>query len=221
MGFDWLVNVSVSYVQEVEYIDCFSRLGTRCLKLRDPNNKLKKPGEPMPEEMRLDNDEPFSEDEDDLKVLKANNHLNIYQNIKKKMDGNHACENEITCFTDGEELINKCFQIAAERIIPGSGSKFALRFETHGGAHGETDEGAKYEFAYIEYLPAFCSADGGLDVGRGGINVPWGMKLTPVTVLDHDEKTQVNAAFAVLLEKLGLVKVGEPGLKLVSSSSGG
>ena len=66
MGFDYHVNVEVAYVQEVGYMNCYSRLATRCLKLCiDPprTNKMTKttkklPGEDLPQEV---DDAPFSD----------------------------------------------------------------------------------------------------------------------------------------------------------------
>ena len=45
--------------------------------------------------------------------------------------------------------------------------------------------------------------------------------MTPVRMLDREERVQVDAAFAVLIDKLGLTKAGEPGMKLISAASGG
>jgi hypothetical protein len=209
--------------QEIGFINCFSRLATRCLMLRvdSPHTKKAKkaskklPGEPMPEEERLNNDEPFSDSEEDLNTMDPAHHK-LYMELKGYMDGNHASEMDVvTCYGHvGEKLVNKCFQVAVERLMPGSGDKFELCI-AEGGEYGKPDEeaGAKDEMAYIQYLPATCYAGGGLDVPRGGVSVPWGCKMTPVSVLDRAERVQVDAAFAVLLDKLGLVKVGEPGLK--------
>ena len=73
MGFDYHVNVEVAYVQEVGYMNCYSRLATRCLKLRiDPSRtKIPKairklPGEDLPQEV---DDAPFSDSEEQLKTM--------------------------------------------------------------------------------------------------------------------------------------------------------
>ena len=226
MGFDYHVNVEVAYVQEVGYMNCYSRLATRCLKLRiDPSRtKMPKatkklPGEDLPQEV---DDAPFSDSEEQLKTMEPAHH-ELYTKLKGYMNGNHANEDEIMDYVDGEELVNKCFQVAVERLMPGHGCKFALCIKSNGGAYGEADEqaGATYQMAYIKYLPTHCTAGGGLDAHRGGINVPWGNKLTPVHMLDRKERVQVDAAFAVLIDKLGLTKTGEPGMKLISAASGG
>lgn len=223
MGFCWHVRVKVAYVQEIQYINSFSRLATRCLKLREGSQKrkrvVKKPGEPI---LDKEVEEPFSEDEDDMEMLKTNpRHLELYERIKKCMYGDHAADEEISCYVEGESLVNECFQVAVERILPGNGKKFALRFETHGGAYGEPGSDANYEFAYVEYVPSSCDAGSEMSPDRGEINIPWGAKMTPVCVLDQCERNQVDAAFAVLMHKLGLEKVDQAGLKLVSFSSGG
>ena len=148
-------------------------------------------------------------------------HHELYTKVKGRMDGNHANEDAIFAFVDGEKLVNECFQVAVERLMPGHGCKFALCIESYGDGEADEQAGATNQMAYIKYVPTKCLAGGGLDVSRGGINVPWGNKLTPVHVLDREERVQVDAAFAVLMDKLGLTKAGEPGLKLISTASGG
>ena len=179
----------------------------------------KLPGEDLPQEV---DDAPFSDSEEQLKTMEPADH-ELYMKLKGYMNGNHANEDEIMDYVDREKLVNKCFQVAVERLMPGHGRKFALCIKSNGGAYGEADEqaGATYQMAYIKYLPTHCTAGGGLDAHRGAINVPWGNKLTPVRMLDREERVQVDAAFAVLIDKQGLTKAGEPGMKLISAASGG
>ena len=48
MGFDWSINVSVSYAQPVTMLNCYSRFATRCLQFRDDNARDNDSLEPSP-----------------------------------------------------------------------------------------------------------------------------------------------------------------------------
>lgn len=110
-----------------------------------------------------------------------------------------------------------------EKLLPGHGEDFALHVHNFGGAYGEFDEkvGAASELAYLEYVPSRAVGGGDMTPPRGGVNAPWGHKLTPVRTLDRDERAMVDASFAVLVDKLGLQAVGAPGHALVTLSNGG
>ena len=118
----------------------------------------KLPGEDLPQEV---DDAPFSDSEEQLKTMEPADH-ELYMKLKGYMNGNHANEDEIMDYVDGEKLVNKCFQVAVERLMPGHGRKFALCIKSNGGAYGEADEqaGATYQMAYIKYLPTHYTAGG-------------------------------------------------------------
>ena len=119
-----------------------------------------------------------------------------------------------------EDLVSKCFQTAVEELLPGHGGDFELRIHDNGGAYGESDHGAKDQLVYIAYNKyKTVTAEGGLDVSRGGVNVPWGQKMTHIGA--QQECAEINASFAVIVEKLGLRAIGDPGLKLLTTASGG
>ena len=119
-----------------------------------------------------------------------------------------------------EDLVSKCFQTAVEELLPGHFGDFELRIHDNGGAYGESDHGAKDQLVYIAYNKyKTVTAEGGLDVSRGGVNVPWGHKMTHIGA--QQECAEINASFAVIVEKLGLRAIGDPGLKLLTTASGG
>ena len=221
MGFDWNANVSVRYVQRVEYVfGGYSRFATRCLKLQArPGRKRAKrlPGEKLTEK-ELGEGCPFSDTEEEVAAMSPD-HQKLYTKIKDLVEGDHCGDDGLLNSRGGDDLINDCFQVAVERLLPGHGSEFCLCLERWGGSHGEVAEGAEREMMYILYKPSHCYADGGLDLPRGGMNVPWGHKLTPVPVLNRDERVLVDASFAVLVDKLGLKPIGEPGHMLITGAS--
>ena len=164
---------------------------------------------------------PFSETEEEVEAMRPA-HREVYDYIKKTMTSNHADEDQILNYFVSAPKVNQAFKAAVEHLLPGQGKDFAIEVEQHGGAHGEVDEGAKDEIAYLVYKPTFTTAGGHMDgCGRGGVNVPWGNKLTPIQAADAETAKQVDAAFAILVDRLGLEAVGAPGLKLITSSSGG
>lgn len=230
MGFDWSVSVFVAYIQPVLVTNCYSRFAARCLTLRaDPQRsglpsakkaKIKKlPGENLPEPVDWDEPVPFSEDECEVERLNAADR-EVYEKLKQETGNDHANPEAMNMNCD-QQLVKHCFRVAVERLLPGHSDKFDLCFELSGGAWGECGEGATEEHAYIEYKPSACYAGAGLDVGRGGVNVPWGNRLTPISGLNREEQAQVDASFAVLMDKLGLDSAGAAGLYLVSEASGG
>ena len=75
--------------------------------------------------------------------------------------------------------------------------------------------------AYLVYVPTHTTAGGGMDAPRGGINIPWGHKLTTLPTLDEEEMAQVDAAFAVIADRLGLTLIGASRHALITTSSGG
>ena len=62
---------------------------------------------------------------------------------------------------------------------------------------------------------------GSLDGGRGGSNVPWGVKLTKVPVLKEAEIAAARAHFKKAIEAFGLREAGEAAWHLVTVADGG
>ena len=244
MPFDWDANVSVGYVQEVKFLSCYSRFATRCLKMANPvrskkhkqssktgtNPKKRLPGHSISEEeVESDSDAhddwdcPFSETEEEVGAMRPE-HREMYDGIKKAMNSDHAhnVEHDGILYHWGPSKVNPAFQAAVEHLLPGQGKDFEIEAEPRGGLLGECDEGAKEQMSYLVYRPTFTTAGGRMEhCGRGGINMPWGNRLTPIQAPDAETAKQVDAAFAVLVDRLGLEAIGAPGLKLVTWSSGG
>ena len=121
-----------------------------------------------------------------------------------------------TCY-----VIDRCFQRAVDAVLPGRGHEFGIEFVEHSGAYGEPGEGAEREGARIVYKPSQTYADGSMDTPRGGVNVPWGYKTTPIPKMSDDERKQVEAGLSVIVEKLGFSAKGPPNLYLITNASGG
>lgn len=233
MGFDWSVDVCVEYAQEIEIdvLPILWRFATRCLMFFDDRGatesrkKVKLPGEVLTSEEEDLRDSPhglpFSDTEDEVEAMDADR-KKLYREVKDwfgRVDDGH-----IVFLEDGppvyEDFVSKCFQKAVEELLPGHGGDFELRIRDWGGAYGESDHGAKEQLVYIAYNKyKTVTAEGGLDVGRGGVNVPWGHKMTHIGA--QQECAEINASFAVIVEKLGLRAIGDPGLKLLTNASGG
>ena len=121
-----------------------------------------------------------------------------------------------------DDLVSKCFQKAVEELLPGHGGDFDIHIHDWGGAptHGLLDHSAKEQLAYITYNKyKTVTAEGDLEDGHSAVNVPWGHKLTHIGA--QQECAEINASLAVIVEKLGLRAIGDPGLKLLTNASGG
>ena len=234
MGYSWHAQLGVAYAQEVKTLRCYSRFATRCLKFRgtEPESgrgkrrqtaDLKLPGTDLTEEELVVGEDggksyPFSDTEEEVAAM-PRKHRALHAKIKKWMDGNHGNKyrSSTLLMNGGDGLIDECFKVAVEKVLPGRSSDF----EIHAGdwlSEADHHNGAKEEIAYIAYSPGTIDAGGETDMG---VNVPWGNKLTPLPMFSDTQRASINAAFAVLVDRLGLTAVGEPGFKLVTTASGG
>jgi len=231
MGFDWHACVSTGYAQQVVHMNCYSRFATRCLKLANPvgRTKTKKqktqakfPGEDLPESPLVDRTYekyPFSDTEEELQAMRPE-HRKLYEKINVYMDGYHDSE-ELIIGNHSEEYVTEAFQAAVEHLLPGQGKDFAIKVEEFGGEYGSVDASASDVLAYLIYLPTYTDTGAAMNAPRGEIDIPWGYMMTPIRTLDAETSKQVDAAFAVLVDRLGLHTIGAPGLKLITTSSGG
>ena len=80
------------------------------------------------------------------------------------------------------ELFDKAFQLAAARLFLNQAHGLKLAFH-NGGAYGESGEDATEEMLCVVHASSTVCMEGGIDLGRGGVNVPWGcaMKAIPET----------------------------------------
>ncbi len=120
-----------------------------------------------------------------------------------KLEGS-ADEREFDIECNYRELLSQAFAAAADKMC-GEGHGLELRLE-NGGAYGEADPPAKESLLLLVHGPTeTCShtdeVDRGVDVGKGGVNVPWGVLRTP---LPRVHETAVIEMFRTVLSSLGL-----------------
>ena len=73
----------------------------------------------------------------------------------------------------------------------------------------------------LRYAPSQTCAgtgDGDVDIGRGGVNVPWGVVRAPLPWIDEGAAT---AKFNALLTALGLQASAAPAWALLTVAEGG
>ena len=235
---------------EIDVLSTLFRFATRCLMFFDDRGatesrkKVKLPGEVLTWEDEDLSDSPhglpFSDTEDEVEAMDADRRK-LYREVKVSSflvrlvsasdlislslslslkDWFGKEDDDYFEMEQSDDLVSNCFQKAVEELLPGHGGDFELRIRDWGGAYGESDHGAKNDLVYIAYNKyKTVTAEGGLDVGRGGVNVPWGHKMTHIGA--QQECAEINASFAVIVEKLGLRAIGDPGLKLITNASGG
>mmetsp|Transcript_14662 Transcript_14662/g.37095 ORF Transcript_14662/g.37095 Transcript_14662/m.37095 type:complete len:243 (-) Transcript_14662:64-792(-) len=130
---------------------------------------------------------------------------------------------EDSCFmgnVDGE--IAEAFQFALKDLLgPDQSKKYCLTLE-YGGAYGEADQGAQEESARLIYTPSLTRTMGGLDVGRGGVNVPWGVKLTPIPTFSAAEEAEARVTLMKICKEIfGVAPTEEPAWRLATCAHGG
>jgi hypothetical protein len=127
-------------------------------------------------------------------------------------------------------LVNAAFQTFVEHVFPSQGKCFELTCVEHTGCDGHAGPGAMDEGAYITVKDTRAipgkrppsdddRCDDWLGDRRGGMNIPWGLALTPVAI--PKDADQLNAALCVIAQKLGLKLRQQPGLFLITEASGG
>ena len=217
-------------MQEVKTLSCWSRFATRCLKLRGPAKSgrgkrkqsavVKLPGEDLVVDEDGDESYPFSDTEEEVAAMDPK-HRALHADVHRRTGGDHASPHgqfEVLYYdTRHTNLIDGCFKAAVGRLLPEHSSDFEFHVMSSTGAHVQFDERA-----YISYTPCKATAE----YESYNINVPVGdnstlTTLTAVPTLSDAQRASVNAAFAVLVDRLGLTAVGEPGFKLVSTTSDG
>jgi hypothetical protein len=136
-----------------------------------------------------------------------------------------ACGGEAVYFddciyTNYQELVEKAFKRAATALL-GSGHGVCLTIDDHLGSDGNVGDGAKSDFAYLSYEPVSTNAGDGADMPRGGMNIPWGGKLTALPSMSVEEDAATRSKFARVISAFGLSPGGDASLKLVTTSSCG
>ncbi len=136
-----------------------------------------------------------------------------------KLEGT-AEDREFNLEYNWPHLLSEAFAEAADKIC-GPGHGVDLRLE-RGGAHGEAEGGAAESMLLLRHAPSqTCAAtgEGGVVLGRGGVNVPWGGRVrAPLPEIDEDATA---AKFAALLAALGLEASAAPAWALTTVAFGG
>jgi len=130
---------------------------------------------------------------------------------------------ENCCFVgDVAPVIVEAFQFALKDLLgPDQSKKYCLELED-GGAYGEADQGAQEESARLIYTPSLTRTMGGLDVGRGGVNVPWGVKLTPIPTFSAAEEAEARVTLIKICKEIfGVAPTEEPAWRLATCAHGG
>ena len=73
-------------------------------------------------------------------------------------------------------------------------------------------------FSCVTPLTCAGSGESGVDIGRGGVNVPWGVVRAPLPWIDEGAAT---AKFNALLTALGLQASAAPAWALLTVAEGG
>ena len=124
-------------------------------------------------------------------------------------------------------LISEAFTIAAGKVLQQENHSISLRL-VHGGAYGEVGPQAKERAFFLTWkeAPTFPvssfssggrSPDGWVDLGRGGVNVPWGVASLAVPPVPAG----VAQKFQTLCQAFGLEMEGEPAWRMISVAGGG
>ena len=164
---------------------------------------------------------PFSDTEEEVAAMNRK-HRKLRAEVHEWMGGDHVSpDGHFEFLWDGQDLIDGCFKAAVGRLLPEHSSDFEFHVMSRSTDYftGYTSDN---ERAYISYTP--CKATHWH--GDGPVNVPVGHNstlttLTAVPTLSDAQRATVNTSLAVLVDRLGLTAVGEPGFKLVSTTSDG
>lgn len=116
-------------------------------------------------------------------------------------------------------LLSEAFAATARKIY-GEGHGLALRLE-RGGAHGEADSPARESLLLLVHSPTETHSqidEGGVDVGSGCVNAPWGVLRTPLPSVDE---AMVAKRFRTILSAQGLEASSPPGWALLTVAEGG
>lgn len=250
MGFDWSISIGVQFTQPVEVPSYRSRLVKRLIQWspaitpgelaqrelggRKRSHRAAKAASMLPASDAPINDDDtdgvnhsestdpwgFSDVEDEESFTEEQEAL--MRRLKATCAGNGAPSHHPDATFDLDqcpEIVTEAFAMAATKLL-GDGHGVELELE-RGGAYGEADEGASDVAMRLTYAPSQTYAGGSIDVSRGGINVPWGVKCVPIKTLAPDEERAVRATMARVCAAFGFAPVGDAALRLCTTASGG
>ena len=109
----------------------------------------------------------------------------------------------------------EAFELAATKII-GDGHGITLNL-VHGGSYGEADAPAKDRALFMTCKPLTMYPGGGVQVGRGAVNVPWGVSTMTVPVAPPGVAEQMQR----LMAAFGMNAEGEAAWRVITAADGG
>ena len=235
MGFCWSVNVSVEFAQGVAVPRYGPRFVKRLIEWRPPveldavfaqsTGKKKKKRRTAARPLAADDTWPEDESDDeecawsDTEGELDSDQVALLKELKDACGG-EAVYFDDCIYTNYQGLVERAFKRAATALL-GNDHGVCLTIEDHLGSHGNVDDGAKYDCAYLSWEPASTNAGGCADMPRGGVNIPWGGKLTALPSMSVEEDAATRSKFARVISAFGLSPEGDASLKLVTTSSGG
>lgn len=225
MGFDWGLGVSVEFVQQVDVPASLCRFVKRLLHWHPPLHTTATARKPSTGKMRKVAVRPLpaeddSDDEDLSDVESEHMDVERAELCKLILDLAQYEEGDFDLLYNYPERAKKAFVLAADKLL-GVGHDLVLCLE-HGGCNYEhTKAPAVDQCVYIAYKPSITLAGGSMDPPRGGVNAPWGVKITPLKKLSVEQEASARAAMARVCAAFGLKPTGECGLALVTVASGG
>jgi len=248
MGFQWHISVGVQFTQPVEMTPYQSRLVKRLIqwspaitpgelaqrelggrkrshRAANAASMLPASNAPINDTDVVNNSEPtdpweFSDVEDESFTEEQEALMRRLKATCAENGGAPSHHPDATFDLDQcPEIVTEAFAMAATKLL-GDGHGVELELE-RGGAYGEADEGASDVAMRLTYAPSQTYAGGSIDVSRGGINVPWGVKCVPIKTLAPDEERAVRATMARVCAAFGFAPVGDAALRLCTTASGG
>jgi len=219
MGFDWSIDVSVAFSQpialppNVSYWYLLKKFANY-----EPCESGSKRARGRAAELVARDSDKHDDEEVEGGIGRSCTEVETRFHYNPKLGG-AAEDKEFNLECNWPELLSEAFAEAAEKIC-GPGHGVELRLE-RGGAHGEAEGGAAESMLLLRYAPSRTCAgtgEGEVDIGRGGVNVPWGVVRAPLPRINEGA---VAARFNSVLTALGLEAGAPPAWALISVAFGG
>ena len=227
MGFTWIVNISLQFCAPIrllenvslwylvkrlaEYETGFAKRAHQAMLMKDPVGKilLKKSTQCV---IVLKDSVEYDENEVE-KVVENPTPLEARFHYNPKIDNEREFELEY----NSPEILQEAFEFAASKVL-GDGHGISLEF-LRGGAHGNADACAKETALFMSYKPLNITPQGeGIDEGRCGVNIPWGVYSLAVPTQPPPGVVQ---NIHKLMSAFGFSPDGEIGWRVITVADGG
>ena len=234
MGFDWSVDVTVEFCQTLDREKIsVKRLLEWLLKYkaapvdvarREYGGKRQKvtvcrKKEPLHAPSGTDNGNALDLDAEDFE---EEDKREFVKTLLERARYSQGCEFDL--MWNRPQYLDRAFKFALTDLVGASvASNFDLVVNV-GGAHGKADEaaGAVSESIRIVYNPASARPRGdGVCAGRGVVNVPWGVALRELSMLNSTEVSAARGRLNEICAAFGLPRAGEAGWHLVTIAEAG